>query len=124
MIVEHDDGTTHNTHERTRVNITPLLGAPEPYRRPPEIPLNAIQWRDSSEDDDRSRLLGTIIVAGCYMHLEAYEMIEDEDGVQQFRGSYGESADQVYAAISAEGPWETVEMNGRHYVLIATPHCT
>lgn len=31
---------------------------------------------------------------------------------------------RVYAAIGGDGAWETVEINGREYVLIITPHGT
>jgi hypothetical protein len=89
----------------------------------PTIPLGAIEWVDSSEPGDRSRLLCIIRIGGQFMHLEAYEAIEDADGTQQFRGSYGEIADEIYHSVGSDGPWYTVEIEGRKYVLIATPHC-
>lgn len=107
--------------------MTKIIAHDEPYRLaqdPPTIALDAIQWRDSSENGDKSRLLGTIRLGDVDLHVEAYESTIDDEGVQQFRGSYGESADEVYAAIGCSGAWYTATIEGREYVLIATPFCT
>ena len=87
------------------------------------VPPESLYWRDSSEDRDGSRLLATLELGGCMMHLEAYLAIDDEDHVQQFPGAFGDTADKVYEAVGCDGAWHTVEINGRSYVLIATPFC-
>lgn len=83
--------------------------------------LDQIIWRDASEGSGR-RLLATIEILGCPMHLEAFEVAE-LDQQQAADEEYRDTFDKIAEAISISSPWREVEINGRNYVLIATPHC-
>lgn len=93
----------------------------KPPHVPPIVALDTLQWSDSSEKGDRSRLLACVQIGRLKLHLEAYEAEETDTSIQEFTGDFGEIADKVYDAIGADGAWETVEIEGRVYVLIATP---
>lgn len=98
-------------------------GATSVSRSTPRISLDDFEWQDDSEHGDKSRLLGSLQIGAHFrMHVQAYEVTEDQDHVQQYRGSYGEDADQVNA-ILGECAWDTIDIEGRAYVLIATPYC-
>lgn len=89
------------------------------------IPAQELVWKDSSADEKSgTRLLARLFVAGCDMHLEAYEVKDGDDGQEETGEEFVGVISGVYAAIGAEGPWEEAEINGRRYVLIATPYCT
>jgi len=94
---------------------------PRPFF-PPNVTLDHLKWVDSSDNDDRSRLLATLQLDDVNFHVEAYEATEG-DGVQQFKGAYGDTPEKVYEAIGCDGPWYTVTIDGREYVLIITPFC-
>lgn len=70
---------------------------------------------------DGSRLLGTIVINGCDLHLEALAVSRDGD-MQIWSTDAGELS-ALHDAVGAGGPWQTVTINGREYVLIATPYC-
>lgn len=68
-----------------------------------------------------SRLLCTIVINGCPMHLDAREVVE-VDGVQTFV-AWAEDADLLSDALGADGRWHTTTIDGREYALFASPHC-
>jgi hypothetical protein len=93
----------------------------------PHIDAEALDWVNTSWIDGypEHRFLARVTIAGCDMHLEAHEVHWDEGpgyDTQEFVAD-GQSLGDIYQAVSAEGPWETVKINGREYVLIATPYC-
>ncbi len=98
--------------------------APGPFV-PPAIAADELVWTESGEQDPNSRLLATINLAGCLMHLEAYAVAEmkGHDPVQHFDGDSPDTPAKVYAAVGGDGPWHTVMIDDREYVLIATPFC-
>lgn len=118
------------------VRIIELGENPGSQQIPPRISLDDIEWRDSSETRPRTRLLGTIQIGSVLLHLEAFlaEQREEPLGgeeqfgevqtyeVQSFPGDFGDTAESVYEAVAADGAWQTVEIDGREYVLIATPY--
>lgn len=69
------------------------------------------------------RLLTTIYVNDCPMHLEAIAIALGEDGVQRGLCVYGEQNLSAAAQIYCDGGFETIEIDGHPYVLVATPHC-
>jgi hypothetical protein len=82
------------------------------------IPRSA--WTDAYGDG--TTLLTTIGVGGCNLHLEAIA-VEWTGGVQ--RASTRDSDLGVWrAATGAGGPWETLDIDGQEYVLVATPYCS
>lgn len=89
-----------------------------------EVPVGALDFRDATEDNDGTRLLATLQIGSALFHVMAYLAVTDTEGVQQFTGCWGEEADEVSAAIGMHSAWQTVEINGREYVLIITPHGT
>lgn len=90
----------------------------------PRVDVPADMWEDVSDDQDRSRLAAEILFCGVPMHVEALESSYDEDSfTQEFTGSQGEIADDVYAAVAADGTWRTATIDGREYAIIITPFC-
>jgi hypothetical protein len=79
-------------------------------------------WQETgSEADTRSRLLTTIVVNGCFMHLEAYA-VADEGDLQSFADlPYFELEEEAFFSLTT-GATDTVEITGREYLLVATPH--
>jgi hypothetical protein len=57
------------------------------------------------------------------MHLHAIEVARGEGPVQRVVGEWDEALALVHEASGADGHFETVEINGREYVLVATPFC-
>lgn len=87
------------------------------------IKIPAHQWEECGhEENPRSRLLAGITINGCPMHLEAYEVTESDDrhGLQGFVEQFGDCENAFYEFT--EGAAQTVEIAGRHYVLVATPY--
>ena len=90
---------------------------------PPTIHAGTLQWDECGHESDLSaRLLSHVRIAGLDMHLEAWAVEDDGDGVQQavettMRGdAFGTICDIM------DTDFETVTINGREYVLIATPY--
>lgn len=86
------------------------------------IPLEDIQWQDVSCDEPPgTRLLSTIQIGTMNMHLEAWR-VEVQDGVQIAPGNE-ERYDCLYEAVGAARHFTTIEIDGRDYILVATPYC-
>ena len=75
------------------------------------------------EDDPSARLLGSLVLYGCYHHLEAYAVIDDEGTQSAAHPSFHENLDGMYAVGEPDKPFQTVEIKGREYVLTMTPYC-
>lgn len=89
----------------------------------PEIDVSQLKWEATGPEENRgTRLLSSIRVMGCPMHLEAWEVYFDDDGVQQSKAWPGDFSN-IAVGIGVEDPWRTVTIDGREYVLIATPFC-
>lgn len=84
-----------------------------------DIPASA--WLVDRQDG--SRLRTTLVVNGVPLHLEAIAVEVGEGGVQDASNRSDESLALVHGAVGANGHWQTLEINGRDYVLIATPFC-
>ena len=75
-------------------------------------------WRD--DRGDASKLHCVISISGTMMHLEAIQ-VREVDGVQEAVNPEL-SADFTYLGLYGnEGQFDTTEINGNPYVLIATP---
>lgn len=73
--------------------------------------------------DGRNCLYATLIVNGLHMHLEAWE-VHDDEGIQRaIAEEYEDSLGLLHEAISADGHFDTREIAGRTYVLVAFPFC-
>jgi hypothetical protein len=84
-----------------------------------EIPASA--WRAVTVDG--SRLMATLVVNGLPLHLEAIEVEVDESRIQRASDESDDSLELVHMAAGADGHWQTLEIDGREYVLMATPFC-
>jgi hypothetical protein len=78
-------------------------------------------------EDPTARLLLTLSVGHCSLHLEAWALADrgedgEDDGIQQLV-VLADALDDLANAVGATGPFETHEINGRGYVLVASPFC-
>lgn len=90
------------------------------------IDPSQLKWEAFADGDDpRAKLLDeSFSIAGCPMHLEAFAVNEDDDGAQTAVDfSVEDDLDAIRAGVHADGPWRTVQIDGREYVLIASPYC-
>lgn len=80
---------------------------------------------DFNECDPRTRLHTTINLGGVSMHLEAIEVkgVERGDCVLQVPENDGLEDEVAHLQEFAGGTFVTHEIQGRHYIIIATPHC-
>jgi hypothetical protein len=81
-------------------------------------------WEDGSYDDDapaRHRLVATLVVNGTRLHLEAHLVVPGADPQRTFAGD--EDVAAIHHAVGGDGPWQTTTIDGRAYVLVATPFC-
>ena len=67
-------------------------------------------------------LVTTVVVNGVEMHLQAIEIASDE-GMQRVAPDWEEALAKVHEAVGADGHWQTIELDGREYVLIGTALC-
>ena len=86
------------------------------------LPDGAWENNDGVEPEG-TRLLTTILLNGVLMHLEAWEVYIDDAGVQQ-HPTHPEDLDKLTDLMGADSPFHTWEINGRRYIVIATPFCT
>lgn len=93
------------------------------------IPLD--QWQQTGpEDDPSARLLKSFTINGCSMHLEAVAVTEGEARTlldveapeQEYHDSVPSWIQEAIAASADYEPVETIKMDGRSYILIATPY--
>ena len=82
------------------------------------------EWELSGMDEDRSgRLYAELSINGYRLHLEAFAVTELGDYGQQ-KAADASFDDQVDAVLDqfVEGAASTVSINGRDYILVATPY--
>jgi hypothetical protein len=111
------------------------------YETPVKISLDRITWSPCGPDDDpKAKLIATLTIGGVHHHLEAYqvEMLETELAVSPGRarelGYVPTTTEQVPVeaiadlfpdeAFPGDGPFETVEIEGRTYCLFMSPYRT
>lgn len=75
-------------------------------------------WRDSR--GDASKLHCVISISGTMMHLEAIQVHYAGDEQQAVNPDL--TNDFLYLSLyGGEGPFDTTDINGKSYVLVATP---
>lgn len=75
-------------------------------------------WRDSR--GDASKLHCVISISGTMMHLEAIQVHYAGDEQQAVNPDL--TNDFLYLSLyGSEGPFDTTDINGKSYVLVATP---
>ena len=89
---------------------------PEPI----SITIPPTVWQLAEGDD--SRLICVISINGTSMHLEAIRVrSRGRPRVQQAVNARHQADFDLLCQFGSEGQFETTEINGKHYVLIATP---
>lgn len=114
VLVVAPDGPNATTERPVRV---PSLHIPEEAWEPcgPE--------EDTGEPGDpAAELTCTVTVNGVSFHADAYAVVSAELGLEAAHPDFEEDLDRVYAAAHVEGRFDTVEIAGREYVVILTPH--
>src|SRR6266540_642544 len=90
-----------------------------------QVPAPEWEW----DNEARNRGFATVTVNGLPMHLEAIEVAgreADGTGWEEMNAAdaeYQEELDFVYLVGGADSPFGTVQIEGRDYVLVATPFC-
>lgn len=65
--------------------------------------------------------IGTILIAGCYMHLECIAVYTDDDGVHQaINQDFTSRVDAL--ELEMDSQFELAEFAGKSWVIVATPH--
>jgi hypothetical protein len=87
----------------------------------PSISLDALVWDEIGDDDDpKNRLLTSIRIGPLFMHLEALEVAPNFHDA--YDAKYSGRDDMLQALMGyEEAVFERIEIEGRFYVLIATP---
>ena len=89
------------------------------------IPEDAWEPTGVEEDTLSSRLSVTLFINGVPHHLEAYEVkINEKSGAQEPVDVVFESNIGGIGIVSEpDGPWHTVSIKGKEYVVVMTPFC-
>lgn len=91
---------------------------------PPAIPMHLIQWQDTGDETNpKARLLAHIRIGDVDMHLEAWEVFEVPEIGQCAVGASMRDDDHAALCDMMGGAFTTTEIDGRSYVLVATPYC-
>lgn len=89
---------------------------------PPTIPLEAIVWNECGEESDpAARMLAHVKIGSLDMHLEAWQ-IENIDDCQFATEASMRTGDFNELAGMMDSTFQTIEIDGRDYVLVATPY--
>lgn len=75
-------------------------------------PVGPAEWSDG-------HLLGTLLIAGVPLHVEAFE-VKEREGCQESVLADSETSFGELSEI-AQGPMRTVTIAGRAYVMLVTP---
>jgi len=91
------------------------------------IPEDAWEACGPEEDtgepgDPTAELTCTVVVNGVSFHADAYAVVSADFGLAAAHPDHERDLDAVYAAAHAEGRFDTVEIGGRDYVMVLTPH--
>lgn len=88
-----------------------------------EIVIPDDNWQEAGvAEDPSSRLLCTFVINGMHYHVEAFATVM-VDGVQLAAHNDCErSLDGMFEIGQPGGPFETMEIRGREYILTMTPY--
>lgn len=89
----------------------------------PSLSLDSFTWEPTGSDENpQSRLLSTLYISGYPLHVEAYEVRRDEQvGQTTADKMFEDDLNHYYAATCLEGRFDTIMINGREYIIVATP---
>jgi hypothetical protein len=81
------------------------------------------QWEPVGRENPADLLLGTLVVNGCHVHLEAIRVVDEEGFQTAADPDYAADLDAAYA-INGDGPFQTATINvdgtDHQYVIVAT----
>ena len=93
------------------------------------IRLDSIDWTVCGDPDEeggeRAQMLGTVVIGSTPLHCLALEVRDDASRIQRAlqRGDdLGDDLGDAARALSDDGPYEAVEIDGRSYALFLSPH--
>ena len=90
---------------------------------PPSLPIGLLQWDETGvEHDPKARLLSHIRIGDLDMHLEAWAVTRDAEGVQCADPASMRSDDFDALCNMMDCSFTTTEIDGREYILVATPY--
>lgn len=88
------------------------------------IPYEEWEPNDNLDEDPTSILYHTLVINGLHLHLEAWAVYTDAEGIQRtVCPDYDDDLGMLHAAVHGDGHFDTVEMNGRDYIILASPFC-
>jgi len=90
-----------------------------------DVDLSNLEFENTGEAgrDKAGRLLATIRLFGRYHHLEAIAVTTNAGGEQCAADPTFESLlGELHEAFGPDGAFQTVEINGREYVLFVSPY--
>lgn len=75
-------------------------------------------------EDTTAHLHGpTFVLNGLPMHMEAWAVTEDENGIQSATWEWADDYDQLAEAVHADRAFSTIKIGDRDYIVIMRPHC-
>lgn len=81
-------------------------------------------WIDNSyPHEDSSRLYASIELKGVLFHIDAIEVVIENNLMVTPDGKHDEALEKFYDAFSGDGYFSTAEINGRRYALFLSPFC-
>ena len=93
-----------------------------PAATSPALHVAASAWRDVSDHQDRSVLMATVLIGGVSHHLKAIQVTVQHGLQRAVAADAQEELSTLHAACAAQGPFETVRIESRDYVMTFTPH--
>lgn len=93
----------------------------------PTVEVKEPIWREVGTDDDpRAILKGIWTVNDLSLHVIALAVhIDEAEGTMEMdEGVEGYDIDELWVAHGMAGPAETAVIDGRHYLVFASPFCT
>lgn len=85
---------------------------------PPTISFDQIQWDEIGEEDPKTRMLAHVRIGDLDMHLEARQVIEDEEGQNTLE--YQDDYERLIGI--SDVAFQTTIIDGREYLLFALPY--
>jgi hypothetical protein len=110
----------------------PRAKRPDPWMPRPWGDLDVVdvrfpedQWHENDALEDPTVALNgpILVINGLPMHLEAWAVHDDHDGIQQADDYYAEDYEKLHEAVHADGAFTTATIRGREYIVVASPHC-
>lgn len=110
-------GTSNRAHTGWSAEL--IVEPAEPTLRIPDH-----LWKPNDALSDPQNILHvTVVVCGLSMHFEAWEVTHGDHYQMTAASPYKGELERIHEAVHGSGPFQTTTINGRSYVIIATPHC-